>query len=82
MRKTKAIIEAAMRSDSLEKRVPKKSGIVRLEMCCVINFVRRPRTSHARSEPITALPMPIHVEERPYFHPNCPAYPMNTTAEK
>ena len=40
---------------------------------CVIRRVRLARTSHARSEPITAFPMPIHVDERPYFQPNCPA---------
>ena len=31
---------------------------------------------------LTAFPMPIHVLAIPYFQPNCPAYPTNTTAEK
>ena len=29
-----------------------------------------------------ALPIPIHVDARPNLHPNCPAYPINITAEK
>ena len=82
MRNTKAMTDATMRSPSESKRVPKKSGIVRLWRCCVISRVRLARMSHARSEPITAFPMPIHVDESPYFQPNCPAYPTNTTAEK
>ena len=73
MRNTKAMTEAVMRSPWSAKRVPKKSGIVRLSMCCVISFVRLPRISQARSEPMMALPTPIHVELRPYFQPNCPA---------
>ena len=73
MRKMNAMIEAMTRSPSESKRVPKKSGIVRDWMCCVMRRVRRARTSHASIEPMTALPTPIHVELRPYFQPNCPA---------
>ena len=36
----------------------------------------------ASREPMRALPMPAQVAAMPYFHPNCPAYPTNTTAEK
>ena len=67
------MMEAATRKPWSLKRVPKKSGMVRLSMCCVISFVRRPNTIQASKEPITALPTPIHVDERPYFQPNCPA---------
>ena len=70
MRKTKAIIDATTLRLWLSKRVPKKSGMVRLFMCCVKSFVRLPRTSHAKRLPIMALPMPIHVLESPYFQPN------------
>ena len=45
-------------------------------------LVRLPRISQASSEPIKALPRPIHVEAIPKFHPNCPAYPTKITAEK
>ena len=31
---------------------------------------------------MNAFPIPIHVDASPNFHPNCPAYPMNTTDEK
>ncbi len=55
------------------KRLPKKSGIVRESSFCVMTRVRRPRTSHARSEPMNALPRPIQVADRPYFQPNWPA---------
>ena len=41
-----------------------------------------PSTTHARREPKSALPSPIHVDETPNFQPNCPAYPTKTTAEK
>ena len=70
MRNTKAMIEAATRSPWLAKRVPKKSGMVRLSMCCVMSLVLRPRTIHASSDPIRALPTPIHVLDNPYFQPN------------
>ena len=73
MRKTKAMMLAMTRSPWLSKRVPKKSGMVRELMCWVISFVRRPSTSQASSEPMTALPMPIQADEMPYFQPNCPA---------
>ena len=73
MRNTKAITEATTRSPWSPKRVPKKSGMVRDSMCCVISLVRFPSSIHASSEPIRALPMPIHVADIPYFQPNCPA---------
>ena len=64
---------AAILSALLPKRLPKNSGIVALERCCVMMRVRRPSTAHAKSEPINALPMPAHVAAMPYFQPNCPA---------
>ena len=67
------ITDAASLSDDESKRFAKKSGIVAESRCCVRSRVRRPRIIHARSEPTTALPMPTHVEEMPYFQPNCPA---------
>ena len=73
MRKTKAMTEATTLSCWLLKRVPKKSGIVRLSMCCVMSLVRLPRTSQASNEPMTAFPIPIQADDSPYFHPNCPA---------
>ena len=39
----------------------------------VIVRVRLPRMSQASSEPMIALPRPIHEAEMPYFQPNCPA---------
>ena len=74
--------DAATLSGLLKKRFPKKSGIVALCRCCVIRRVRRPRIRQARSEPISALPRPIQVADRPYFQPNWPAYPTKMTAEK
>ena len=62
--------------------LPKYSGMVLASSACVMILVLLPRTSHARRLPINAFPIPIQVDERPYFHPNCPAYPMNTTEEK
>ena len=55
------------------KRFSKKSGIVLVSRCLVMIRVRRPRISHARSEPMNALPRPTQVLARPKFHPNCPA---------
>ena len=66
-------MDATTRSHSSEYRVPKKSGMVRLCMCCVISLVRLPSTIHANNEPMMALPTPIHDADKPYFHPNCPA---------
>ena len=62
--------------------VQKNSGIVFALRCCVITFVLLPRITHASRLPINAFPIPIQVLAIPYFHPNCPAYPTNTTAEK
>ena len=73
---------AATRRALLSNLLPKKSGIVLEFKCFVMTLVLLPRMIHARSEPITALPIPIQVDATPYFQPNCPAYPMNTTAEK
>lgn len=47
-----------------------------------MTFILRPRTTQASRLPITAFPIPIHVLAIPYFHPNWPAYPTKTTAEK
>ena len=76
------ITDAPIFNALLPNRSPKNCGIVAEFRCWLIILVRRPRTTHARSEPIIALPMPAHVAEMPYFHPNWPAYPTNTTAEK
>ena len=76
------ITEAAIFSAGDEKRVPKKAGMVLLSSFCVMRRVRLPSSTQASSEPIKALPSPIHVDASPYFHPNCPAYPMKMTAEK
>ena len=65
MRNTKMIAAAASLSAGLPKRFAKKSGIVAESRCCVMMRVRRPRTAHARSEPISALPMPAHVADSP-----------------
>ena len=64
---------AAMRSALLSNLLPKKSGIVFELKCFVMTRVLLPKTIHARSEPRTAFPIPIHVEATPYFQPNCPA---------
>ena len=48
----------------------------------IVTLVLLPRMTHAMSEPMNAFPRPIHVDDRPYFQPNCPAYPTNTTDEK
>ena len=58
---------AATLSALLSNLLPKKSGIVFESRCFVMTLVRRPRTIHARSEPMTALPIPIHVEDTPYL---------------
>ena len=81
-RKMNAIADAVILSALLSKRVPKKSGIVLEFRCCVMTFVRLPKMTQASKLPIKAFPRPIQVDARPYFHPNCPAYPTNTTAEK
>jgi hypothetical protein len=54
-------------------RDPKNSGIVALSKCLDITRVRRPKTSHASSDPIIALPNPIQIADTPYAHPNLPA---------
>ena len=69
-------------NDLLEYLFSKNSGIVLVSSSCVSSLVLLPRTTHARRLPINAFPMPIHVLAIPYFHPNCPAYPTNTTADK
>ena len=61
------MIEATTLSFSSAKRVPKKSGIVRLWICWVIILVLRPNISQAKREPMTAFPMPIHDADIPYF---------------
>ena len=66
----------------LSKRLPKNSGMVALSRCWVITLVRRPSTTQASSDPKKAFPSPAQVAAMPYFQPNCPAYPTNTTAEK
>ena len=78
----KEMSAAAMRRALLSNLLPKKSGIVFELRCFVMTRVLLPRMIHARREPMTAFPIPIHVDATPYFQPNCPAYPMNTTAEK
>ena len=80
-RNMNTIAEAVIFSALLPYLSPKKSGIVLEFRCCVITLVRLPSTTHASRLPINAFPSPIHVDARPYFHPNCPAYPTNTTAE-
>ena len=57
----------------LPKRLAKKSGMVAESRCCVMMRVRRPRTAQARSEPMSAFPMPAQVAEMPYRQPNWPA---------
>ena len=78
----KTITDAAIRRAFEPKRLPKKSGMVLESSFWVSRRVRRPRMTHARRDPMTALPMPTHVVERPNRQPNCPAYPMKMTAEK
>ena len=51
----------------------KYSGIVDASRYFDMVRVRLPRMTHASSEPMTALPMPIQVAEAPYDQPNCPA---------
>ena len=51
-------------------RFIKKSGMVAVSRCWVMTRVRLPSTFHASSEPMKALPRPIHVEAIPNFHPN------------
>ena len=74
--------DAPIFSDLLSNLDPKNSGMVAESRCCVIIRVLLPRTTHASSDPMMAFPRPIQVDAIPYFHPNCPAYPTNTTAEK
>ena len=70
MRNTNIIREAAIFMPWLWKRLPKNSGMVAEERCLLMTLVRRPRMTQASRLPIRALPMPIQVEARPYFHPN------------
>ena len=67
------MMEAPILSPLLSKRLPKNSGMVAELRCWVIMRVRLPRITHASSEPIKALPMPIQVDAMPNFQPNCPA---------
>ena len=76
------MIDAVIFRALLSNRFSKNSGIVAELKCWLIIRVRRPSTTQASRLPNTALPRPIQVEARPYFQPNCPAYPTNTTAEK
>ena len=71
--KTKVMTDAAILSEGLPKRSPKNWGIVAAPKCWVMMRVRRPSTTQAKSEPSSALPMPIQVEAMPNFQPNCPA---------
>lgn len=64
------IAEAVILSALLSYLSPKKSGIVLEFRCCVITLVRLPSTTHASRLPMIAFPIPIHVDARPYFHPN------------
>ena len=73
IRNTKMIAEAPTFSARLPKRFSKNSGIVALLSWRVMMRVRRPRITHASSEPISALPTPTHVDAMPYRQPNCPA---------
>ena len=82
IRKINTITEAATFNGTDSNLFPKKSGIVLASRCCVITLVLLPRTFHASSEPINALPSPAQVDARPKFQPNCPAYPIKITAEK
>ena len=65
--------DAPILSELLSNLFPKNSGIVAVFKCCDISLVLLPRITHANSEPISALPIPIQVEAMPNFHPNCPA---------
>ena len=78
----KIMTEAATFRDLEPNRLPKNSGMVAESRCWVMMRVRRPSTTQANREPRIALPMPAQVAAIPYFHPNCPAYPTKTTAEK
>ena len=82
IRKINTITEAATFNGTDSNLLPKKSGIVLASRGCVITLVLLPRTFHASSEPINALPSPAQVDARPKFQPNCPAYPTKITAEK
>ena len=68
--------------DLLLYLLSKNSGIVLESSFCVISLVLLPSTTHASRDPRIAFPIPIHVDAIPYFHPNCPAYPIKITAEK
>ena len=46
------------------------AGMVAVPSFWVRRRVRRPSTTHARSEPRNAFPSPIHVDATPNFHPN------------
>ena len=69
----KVMTDAATLRPGERNLEPKKSGIVRLDRCCVMILVRLPSISHASSEPMKALPRPIQVDAIPKFQPNCPA---------
>jgi len=64
------------------KRSIKNSGMVITSKFWVIILVRLPSTSHAKSEPNSALPTPIQTASSPYTQPNLPAKPIKSTAEK
>ena len=65
MRKMKMMAAAMSFRAGLPKRLAKKSGMVAESRCCVMMRVRRPRTAQARSEPMSAFPMPAQVAEMP-----------------
>ena len=66
----KIITEAVILSSFEPNRFSKNAGIVAAFKCFVMTRVRRPRMTQARSEPMIALPTPIHVDARPYLQPN------------
>ena len=82
IRKINTIIDAPIFSGCDANRFPKNCGMVAESRCWLMILVRLPRITQASNEPMIALPIPAHVAETPYFQPNCPAYPTNTTAEK
>ena len=71
--KMKMMMEAMTFREEEPKRFSKKSGMVALPRCCVMMRVRRPSTTQASREPITAFPRPTQVEAMPKRQPNCPA---------
>ncbi len=66
-----------------EPKQASKSWGIDLILCSLVTArVLFARTSHARSEPKIAFPIPGSTPQSPYFQPVEPEYPMNITAEK